>query len=208
MARLLFWFQVIVAWIYMVPQVIQLAHHRTGGLTLAMWIIFLGYLFVSLSLSILSWRQTRETIRLYTVIIFAQWTAFIIALCILGFKEAVRWTNGDTVVCLSVGLFSFITIGRMGIKDPMTRGYLAVWCKGIPQLWMAYVMWNAHSSEWLPPLSLLATNASSWPRLIQVYLQGRHGGWDRPTKGLMLGEAANVATWTVVTISWIILRMI
>lgn len=205
MARLLFWFQVIMAWTYMIPQVVQISQGKTGGLTLAMWVIFMGYLFVSLSLALLAWREKKEKIRLYTVIIFAQWTVFILALFIMCIKS-VHWSSGDTVVCLAVSILSIITVMRNGLKDPMTRGWLSVWCKGIPQLWMAYVMWSAQSAEWLPPLSLLASNATSIPRLIQIYLQGKHGGWDRPTKGLVLGEASNVGTWLVVTLVWLLLR--
>ena len=205
MTRLLFWFQVIVTWTYMVPQVIQISKGKTGGLTLAMWVIYMGYLLISLSLAFLAWREKKEKIRLYTIIIFAQWIVFILVLFIMCIKS-VHWSAGDTIVCATVGILSVTTImWRNGLKDPMTRGWLAVWCKGVPQLWMAYVMLNAHSAEWLPPLSLAATNASCIPRFIQVYLQGKQGGWDKPTKGLMLGESVNVATWTVVTIVWFIL---
>ena len=204
-AFLLFLFQVIMAWIYMVPQVTQIMHGKTGGLTLAMWLIFMGYLFISLSLAMLAWREQKEKIRLYTVIIFAQWTIFILVLFLMCVKS-VRWSSGDTVVCICVAVLSVVTVVRHGIKDSITRGWLAVWCKGVPQLWMAYTMWSAQSAEWLPALSLLATNATSLPRLIQVYLQGKRGDWDKPTKALMLGETANVATWLVVTLVWIILR--
>jgi len=206
MTRLLFWFQVIMAWTYMIPQVIQISAGKTGGLTLAMWAIFIGYLLVSLSLSLLAWQEKKDRIRLYTMIIFAQWTVFILVLFIMCFKS-VCWSDGDTVVCISVSALSVATVVRKGLKDPMTRGWLSVWCKALPQLWIAYVMLEARSAEWLPGLSLLATNATSIPRLIQVYLQGRQGGWDRATKGLFLGETSNVATWTVVTVVWLILTV-
>lgn len=204
-AFMLFLFQVIMAWIYMVPQVTQILRGKTGGLTLAMWLIFMGYLFVSLSLAMLAWREKKEKIRLYTVIIFAQWSIFILVLFLMCVKS-VRWSSGDTVVCISVFMLSMITVLRNGIKDPVTRGWLAVWCKGVPQLWMAYTMWSVHNAEWLPALSLLASNATALPRLIQVYLQGKRGGWDKPTKALMLGETANVTTWLVVNLVWVILR--
>lgn len=202
--ELLFWFQMLMAWVYMVFQVIQICSGKTGGLTLAMWVIFMGYLFVSLSLALLAWREKKEKGRLYVVIIFAQWTVFIMALFLLSIRS-VRWSGGDTAVCVAVAILSVITVVRHGIKEPVTRGWLSVWCKGVPQLWMAYTMLAAHSAEWLPPLALLATNATSIPRLVQVYLQGRRGGWDRATKALMLGETANVATWLVVTIVWFVL---
>jgi len=193
------------AWIYMVPQVVQITRGKTNGLTLAMWAIMMGYLLVSLSLALLAWREKKEKIRLYTVIVFAQWAVFVLVLFVMSIKS-VHWSAGDTVVCLAVSILSIITVMRNGLKDPMTRAWLSVWCKGVPQLWAAYVMMTAHSTEWLHPLALFASNATSIPRLVQVYLQGRRGGWDRATKGLFLGETANVATWTVVTIVWFVLR--
>jgi len=206
MTNLLFWFQVVMAWAHTGAQIVQIVRGKTGGLTLAMWFVFIGYLIVSLSLAILAWREKKETIRLYTVIIFAQWTVFITVLFIMCLGT-VHWSSGDTVVCIIIAILSIITVKINGLKDPVTRGWLAVWCKGMPQLWAAYVMCQAGSAEWLHPVTLVSGHATAIPRLVQVYLQGKRGGWDRATKGLMLGETANVATWMVVTVVWLILRM-
>lgn len=205
MAKRLFWFQVIMAWVYMLPQVVQITRGKTGGLTLAMWAMFMGYLLASFSLALLAWRERKEKLRLYTVIVFAQWTVFILVLFVMSIKS-VRWSSGDSVVCIVVGLLSVATVIHFGFKDPMTKGWLAVWCKGIPQLWAAYVMLASNSAEWLTPILLLASNATSIPRLVLVYLQGSQGAWDRETKAMFLGETANVTTWTVVTIVWFVLR--
>jgi hypothetical protein len=200
-ATLLFLFQVIMAWVYVVPQVISLNQGKVGGLTLTMWVAFIGYLSVSLSLAVMAWKEKRETIRLFTVIIFAQWIVFTIVMLAFGFRT-VAWSDEDSVVTIVITLMSVGTIWRLGLKNPMTRGWLAVWSKAVPQLWSAHVMWAAQNSEWLPALSLLATHATSLPRFVQVYLQGRRGGWDTPTKGLMLGESANIISWLIVTIVW------
>ncbi|MCD4761292.1 hypothetical protein K8R42_05380 [bacterium] len=206
MTKFLFWFQVIMAWVYMVPQTRQILKGETGGLTLALWLMFMGYLLISLSLSILSYKEKKEKIRFYTVLIFAQWNIFILFLFLLGLNK-IRWTNGDTVVSISVAILSIITICYYrSLKDPMARGFLAMWCKGVPQLWLACVICQANSSEGLPPLSLLASHATMWSRFIQIYISGRRDGWDRPTKGLLLGESSNVATWTIVTIVWFLMR--
>jgi len=206
MSAILFWFQIMMAWVYMVPQVINLLAGKTAGLTLAMLVIFIGYLVISLSLALLAWKEKKQKIRLYTVIIFAQWVVFILALFFLA-VGSVRWNPGDTVVCVLVlGLSVATVVVTRSLKDPMTRGWLAVWCKGIPQLWMAYFMWSSGSADWLPGLSLLATDATCVPRLVQVYLQGRQGGWDRATKGLFLGEFSNVVSWAVVNIVWVVLK--
>ena len=202
----LFAFQVVMAWIYMIPQVLNILEGKTGGLTLAMWFIFVAYLFLGLSLAVMAWKEKREWIRVYTVIIFAQWIVFILILFLMCVNTVV-WSVNDTFVCVVVAILSALTIIRLGLKDPMARGWLAVWCKGTPQLYMAYTMWSIQSAEWIPFVSLMATNATCIPRLIQVYMQGSRGGWDRPTKGLMLGEAVNVATWLIVNLVWIILNV-
>jgi hypothetical protein len=206
MTKILFWFQVIMAWIYIIPQVIHLINGKTAGLNLAIWSLFIGYLLVGLSLSILSYREKPEPIRRYTVIIFAQWAVFLPVLLIIGFQH-IHWTVGDTIVSSSaLVLYGIVLLRYRSFKDEMSRGWLAVLCKGIPQLWVAWTMIQANSSEWLPPLSLLATNMTMLPRFFQVYWQGQQGGWDRATKGLMLGETANVVTWLVVTAVWFFLR--
>ncbi len=206
-AKMLFWFQVIMACVYTGFQATQLLSGKTSGLTLALWLIFLAYLFLSLSLAILAWREKKEEVRRYTVFIFAQWTIFVTVLFLMSLRSAI-WSSGDTVVCVVVLVLAVMTIKINGLRDPMTRGWLAVWCKGIPQLWAAYVMYQAGSSEWLHPATLLAAHATSITRLAQVYLQGRRGGWDKATKALLLGEAANVGTWCVVTIVWLALRVL
>lgn len=200
---LLFLFQVIMAWVYMVPQTIGLIAGKTAGLTLAMWVIFLGYLFLSFSLAIGAWRENRDRIRLYTVLIFGQWVVFILFLFLLALPS-VKWNPEDTFVCLAVAGLSLATIATTrSLKDPMTRGWLAVWCKGVPQLYLAYFMWQAGSAAWLPGISLLATDLTCLPRLLQVFLQGENGGWDRATKALFLGELANVVSWGLVNVIWL-----
>ncbi len=136
MTKILFWFQVIMAWTYMIPQVIGLYNGKTEGLNLAIWSLFMGYLLVGLSLSILSFRAKREAIRRYTVIIFAQWTIFIPILLLIGFQH-IRWTTGDTIVSsTAIILYTLVVIRYRSFRDEMSRGWLAVLCKGVPQLWL------------------------------------------------------------------------
>jgi uncharacterized membrane protein len=205
-------------WVYAIPQAKHLIAGKTTGLTLALWLCFLGYLVVGLSLSILAYREpilNKETEeerlkekkkRLYTILIFALIGLVMFGLFLLAIKT-VRWTTGDTAVSIVVVVLSILTSCYFrSIKDPMARGWLAVWCKGVAQLWAGYVMFTSVSSEWIPPLSMLATHGTMWTRFFQVYSQGKSGGWDRPTKGLMLGESSNVISWSLVTILWFFLR--
>ncbi|MBU1203067.1 hypothetical protein KKH39_03460 [Patescibacteria group bacterium] len=99
------------------------------------------------------------------------------------------------------------TIYKFGsYKDDVAKGFLSMWCKGIPQLWMAYVIYQAGSSEGLPTVSLIASHITSFPRFLQVWINAHQGGWDRSTKGLFIGELGNVITWAIVTVMWFIMR--
>ena len=206
MTRALFVLQVIATWTYAVMQTLQIFRHETKGLTLALWLMFVSYLVFSLTLAIASYRKHPSTERRWTISIFIQFLAIFSWLFIIGLKT-IRWTSGDTLVIALVLVLCLTTVYKYrGVTDHIARGLIAMWCKGLPQLWMAYVICDAHSSQGLPPIALLASHVTSFPRFIQVYLSGKKGGWDRPTKGLFIGEVANVSTWMVVTVMWFLMR--
>lgn len=206
MTKTLFVFQVIAAWTYALFQSIQVFSGHTGGLTLALWLMFITYLIFSLTLSVSSYKQQPSAERRWVISIFVQFLIIFVWLFIIGLKS-IRWTNGDTIVIIIVMFASLITVYHYkGVQDPIGRGFLTVWCKGIPQLWIAYVMIACQSSEGIPPIAMLASHITSTPRLIQVYINGKNGGWDRSTIGLMMGESANVFTWYIATAVWLWMR--
>jgi hypothetical protein len=201
--KLLFWLQVIMAWVYTAPQVIFIVSGKTAGLTLAVYVVFLAYMALGLTLSISSYKIKREKARKHLIIIFLQWLILVGAILAVGLNKII-WRPGDTVICVAILILSVFTIAHFrGFKDPIGRGLLAVWCKAIPQLWLAYTMLNAKSSAGVPIITLLAGHITSIPRLIEIFISGSKHGWDRPTKGLLLGESANILTWVAVTIVWI-----
>lgn len=200
---LLFWFQIVMAWFYTVPQIYRILQNKTEGLNLAMYAIFMAYLVLSLSLSVASYREKREVVRKQTVIIFVQWTVFIALILLTGLWKGIAWKTGDSVVTAVIVILSVMTIRwYRGVSDPFSKGFMAVWCKSVPQLWLACTIFLAQSGAGLPAMTLLAGHLTAIPRLGQVVLASR-GGWDRPTKGLLIGESANVITWLVVTAVWI-----
>lgn len=207
MAELLFWFQMVIAYVYTVPMIGNIMHGKVGGLTQAMYVIFMAYLALGFSLALSSYRQSKSRIRLLTIIIFANWLVLVGTLVVLGFN-AIPWRSVDTIFTAVIATITVATVvWYHGVTDPMARGWVAVWCKALPQLWLAYTMlFIAHSSNGFAGLSLIAGHCTGIARLWQIVLSGRKGGWDRPTRGLLLGEVANVTTWGVVTIVWLILR--
>jgi len=205
-ATLLFWFQVVMALLYTIPQVYTIVTDQTEGLNLAIFTIFMAYIVLSFSLALNSYKIVPNKERKQTLIIFIQWGIYISLILVLGIQHIV-WTLGDTVVSVSVTILSLITIVYYrGLTDSYSKGYIAVWCKAIPQLWLAYTIFQAGGGGGLPLVTLAAGHLTSIPRLIMVAINGFKGGWDRPTKGLLLGESANVTTWTVVTIVWLYLK--
>lgn len=206
MTKTLFVIQVIAAWTYCAFQSLQVFRGETKGLTLALWIMFVAYLAFSLTLAISSYRQRPSQNRKWTINIFVQFLLIFAWLFVIGLKS-IKWTNGDTIVIIVVVLASLITALRYrGVQDPIGRGFITIWCKGIPQLWIAYVMFADKSSEGILPIAMLASHITSTPRMAQVYFSGKNGGWDRPTIGLMMGEAGNVLTWYIATAVWFWMR--
>lgn len=206
MTKALFVFQVIAAWTYALFQGAQLISGNTEGLTLALWLMFITYLIFSLTLAKASFKEEPTDERRWTISIFKQFLIIFLALFLVGIKY-IRWTTGDTIVIIIVMFASLLTVHLyQGFRDHMCRGFLTIWCKGIPQLWIAYVMYASQSSEGIPLIAMIASHVTSTPRMIQVYLSGRKDGWDRPTRGLMMGEGANVLTWYIATAFWLWMR--
>ena len=207
LANFLFWFQVIMAWVIAVPQALNILSGKTGGLTLALYVVFMTYLILGFSLAVSSYRAKPEKIRKQAAIVFFQMMVLVGVVFIIGINK-IPWRPGDIMLCIVIFILSVITIlYYRNLKDPICRGLLAVWCRSGPQLWFAYVMLSQGSSEGLPLISLVATCLTSLPRLIQVWLSGHKVGWDRPTKGLFIGEFASALTWGIATIVWIIVRI-
>lgn len=207
MGEILFWFQMVIAFVYTLPMIHNIMHGKVEGLTQAMYVIFMAYLALGFSLSLSSYRESKSRIRLQTIIIFANWLVLVGTLVVVGFS-AIPWRSADTIFTAVIATIAVATVvWYRGVTDPMARGWIAVWCKALPQLWLAYTMlFVAHSSNGFDGLSLIAGHCTGIARLLQIVLSCRKGGWDRPTRGLLLGEVANVTTWGVVTVVWLILR--
>jgi hypothetical protein len=198
----LFWFQIVMAWLYTVPQVIALVNGRTEGLNLTIYVVYMAYIILSFLLAVASYRQVIELARKQVVVIFLQWMICIALILVVGFSK-ITWSKGDSVITSIIVLLSFVTILEYrGIKDAYSKAFINVWCKSVPQLWLAGTIYIAQSGDGLPLLTLIAGHLTALPRLVQVVISGLKG-WDKPTRGLLIGESANVATWIVVTVVWI-----
>lgn len=200
----LFWFQIIMAWFYAVPQIYGILSGKTQGLTLVLYVNFLVYVTLNLFLALAAYRKNRDEIRKYIVVVFSQWIIFLTLILFLGLGKIV-WRESDTIISAIILGLSVVTIIKFrGINNPFSKGWLAVWFKSVPQLWLAYTIYSAGGGNGLPIITLIAGHLTAIPRLGNVIWAGSRGGWDESIKGLLLGEGMNVLTWFVVTVVWLL----
>lgn len=206
MITALFWFQIIMGFAYSVPLILNLWKGETEGLTLATFAIFMVYTVLGLSLSLSAYREIQSKIRRQTLMIFVIWMLLIGIVFGLG-CFTIPWSDADSIFTAAIFILTLSTVWKYhGISDPMGRGWIAVWCKAMPQLWLgATMLIFTHDFKGLDGISLIAGHLTSTPRLVQIVWSGKQGGWDHPTRGLLLGETSNVVTWWVVTLVWLYL---
>jgi hypothetical protein len=209
MTRFLFWFQIVMAYLFSIPLIINIYNGKVEGLTQAMFVIFLVFMTMGFSLALSSYRESRSEIRLQTLVIFCNWLILNAIIVSMGFYT-ISWSNADSVFTLLIALFSLVTIIKYkGIKNPMSRGWILIWCKALPQLWLTYTMiFVYHSASGLAFATVIAGHMTSLPRILQIFLSGKKEGWDGPTKSLLIGESANVTTWWIVTFAWCYLSLV
>ena len=126
MMNILFWFQIVMAFLYSIPLILNIANDRIEGLTLAMFVIFLVFMTLSFSLALSSYREKPSKIRQRTLIIFANWLVLIaIIVCIGAFK--ISWKYSDTIFTSVIALLAIGTIIRYkGIQNPMARSWISI----------------------------------------------------------------------------------
>lgn len=195
------------AFCFNVPLIVNILSGRTDGLNLATFAIFSFYFIIGFSLALGAFREYPSALRKQTLIVFG----VHIGMVLLDFGaglSAIAWQKSDSIFTAFVFLMTLITVfSYRGFKDPFARGWVSVWCKAFPQLWLAFTMLSNSSEEsGISGISIAAGHMTATPRLFQVYLSGRNEGWDRPTSGLIIGEISNVVTWWVVTILWFYLK--
>lgn len=216
--NLLFWFQIAMAWITLVPLYLNILKGKTEGLTLVVYITMITFFFMGLTLAHSSYKEKRVKKRLQLVIVYAQ-LVILIGVSIVVWINRIPWVLGDTIVSIAVYALVISSIGlshlymdvkgsvKERLQDPMVRAFMAIWCKAVPQLWFAWTMIDQGGSGGMPLVSLIGVHFNGWPRFIHVVLSGKRDGWDRATKGLFIGEFANVSTFTIASIVWVIFRI-
>lgn len=181
----------------------------TEGVSLT-WLVFWGiFLLINLSLSIRANELQPSRITRQTVWTYATWTAVMITTTgIYLFGDGILWTAIDTWTALIAlaGIAGTLHVGRrhaLGVTDPLVRGYLAVFFKGVPQLTLAGNIFLVGGSG-LSLFAIVIGHLTVCSRLGQIIMSLREAGWDRNRQGSAISEIANEISWITVTVVWLI----
>jgi hypothetical protein len=179
----------------------------TEGVSIS-WLSFWGiFLLINLSLSYRAHRIQPSRVTLQTVITYATWTtAMLLDTAIYLWRDAMIWTQIDTwtAIFAFAGISVTLFVGyrhKLTITDPLVRGYLAVFFKGVPQLTLAYNILMVGGAG-VSIFGILTGHITICSRLGQVLMSLREAGWDRNRQGSAISEIANEGSWIVTTIAW------
>lgn len=201
-ADLLFWVQIVLASWFSIPQFFSLIL-SVEGQSLSMQFVILGFLLLNLSLAFNAWRKepVRGTAQL--VIIYVMWVFYVFSNIIAIFINGrYVWSVNDYITCYSVGtgtliILSFCYWKKLGLKQPITKGLLAINFKAVPQIMMAMKI-ISEGGKGIPLETIIVGNIGVLLRIYQIIAFIRKG--DR--KWLLVGEISNEITWAIVSIAW------
>ncbi len=159
----------------------------------------------------LAWRAhdaQPSRITIQTLWSYAVWTVMIaLDLACLVLRNSWSWNDRDTLtaVLVLIGVAATLLIGALrnrSFKDPLVKGWLAVWFKAVPQLILA---WNILlvGGAGMSLIAIGAGHITIWSRLGQLILSVREAGWDKNRLGSLVSEVPNGLSWIVVTLAWV-----
>lgn len=206
-ADLLFWVQVILAFLFSVPQFFKLLEN-TKGQSLSMQFIMLGFLLLNLSLAYSAHiaRPTKTTTQIIAV--YVMWTIFVSSnIGAIFWNGTYIWSGNDyvTSILAIIGLIIVLFINhikKVGLRDSMTKGLLAVVFKATPQFMMALKIFSEGGAG-VPMITIIIGNIGVCIRIGQIIISIREAGWDRNRLWLLIAEVSNEISWAIVSFAWL-----
>jgi hypothetical protein len=178
------------------------------GVNLSWYLSWLVFLLLNLLLTGRAHQSQPSRITLQTLVSYAAWTLVVMAdLGVMLWKGTHLWDGKDTLTTLlvfaGVGLTLLVSSRlQLGIVDPMVKGYLAVFFKAIPQLTLAYKIFQV-GGRGLAATAIITGHITILTRLGQLWFSIKEAGWDRNRKGSALSEIANEGSWLIATLAWL-----
>jgi hypothetical protein len=210
-ADLLFWFQLVMAWAFTIPQIIR-SFHSTAGMTITWSMFCTSFVLVNLFLALGAYRQSNSRKAGQVVWVYINWLvlwfAMLVLVCIKG-----RWMRSDSLltVVVLVSVMVLLVIRRKEslvatISEPITRGIVSLMVKSIPQLYIGYCIMSAGRNTGLAGMTLTIGHITVCTRAVEIFITARQDGWNRKNVGLFISETGNELTWLVTTAVWLAYR--
>lgn len=202
----LFIFQVLMAWVFSVPQILRM-RESTEGITIALYVLFMAFILVNLSLARRAYKAGPSRSRRQAVLIYWNWT-ILIGGHLVALYDA-PWRPTDSYFIISVAVIAAVTLGfskgcfGLGYSDSIVRGVIACICKATPQIYLAYCIISDGGGAGLAAITVWAGHATVISRFAHIAYCGRQTGVDRNIKGMLLSEGGNELSWVSVTIAWL-----
>ena len=206
-ADLLLGVQIICTLIFGGSQFIRLLT-TSQGVSISWFSFWLAFLLVNLVLGVRAHKTQPSRVTLQTIISYSVWTLMVAAdLTVMIAKGTGTWDVHDTRTAVLAGLGIVVVLPtaklkNLSITDPMVKGWLAVFFKGVPQLVLAYKIFLVGGGG-LAGVAVLTGHITILTRLGQLYFSIKEAGWDRNRTGSAISELANEVSWVIVTIVWL-----
>ncbi len=205
---LLFWFQIIMAWCFSIPQ-IHRSFTTTTGMTITWSMLCSIFVTINFFLALSAYWDSGSRKAMQVTLVYANWlllwaTMFVI-ISLKGY-----WTKSDTLVTLLViaSLTVLMIVRSKGsvmetFVEPINRGLMSIIVKSTPQLYIAYCIFKAGRNDGLAGMSLVIGHITVIVRAIEIAVTAKQDGWTKKNIGLFISETGNELTWMVTTWSWL-----
>jgi len=177
------------------------------GMTIVLFICFEVFVVFNLFLAHQAHKEVPSRTTKQTLIIYYVWlvgtSSHLLILMYFG-----SWTSLDswmilTLLILSAAGIIYQKIRGSGIKDPMTRGYLALCAKTLPQIYLAYCIFRDGGGDGLSVWTVWCGHLTTFTRVGILMVSGRKSGWNSNIVGSLVSETGNSISWWIVTFIWL-----
>lgn len=206
-ADLLFAVQIICVFVFGIGQTIRLLH-TSEGVSITWYLSWFIFLVLNLVLAFHAHKNKASRVTIQTLWSYVGWTLVVFSnLGAMFYKNNWMWNGRDSATTIAVvlgciGIFITAHQKRLPVTDPMVKGWLAVFFKGVPQLILAINIYMVGIGG-LAGTTIIAGHISVISRLGQLWFSIKEAGWDRNRKGSALSEFANESCWIVATAVWL-----
>ncbi len=205
---LLFWFQIIMAWAFSVPQIMR-SFTSTAGMTITWSMLCSVFVTVNFFLALSAYWDSGSRKAMQVTLVYANWLVLWSIMFVVVFIKG-TWTDSDTLVTVIVIMLVTVimVMRRQGsvmetFVEPINRGLISLVVKSTPQLYIAYCIYRAGRNDGLAGMSLVIGHITVCARAVEIYITAKQDGWTKKNIGLFISETGNELTWMVTTGYWL-----